>query len=92
MWRETPQFRKLAYHRVEVAGPKLVPLRSEWPEELRWVVDLFLASPQADGIESIRTPRFIVASSTRNAMLFTAWGTGGWTEKFKPWLDRNVGT
>jgi hypothetical protein len=67
-------------------------VRSEWPEETRWVANLFLASSEAEGVGSMRTPRFIIASKQRNKMIYTAWGTGGWNERIKPWLDQNVGT
>jgi hypothetical protein len=77
---------------VEVRSQKLIPVKSEWAEELRWVLDLFLASPQAEGIKSIYTPRFIAASKSQNKLLYTTYGFGGWTDHFKPWLDKRVGT
>lgn len=55
------------------------------------MVDLFLASPQAEGIKSIYTPRFIAASKARNKMLYTTHGFGGWTDHFQPWLNKRVG-
>lgn len=66
-------------------------MKAEWPEELHWVADLFLASPQAEGIKSIYTPRFIAASKARNKMLYTTYGFSGWMDRFKPWLDKHVG-
>ena len=55
------------------------------------MVDLFKASPQAEGLRSNATPRFIAASKAQNKMLYTASGFDGWTERFKPWLDKRVG-
>jgi hypothetical protein len=92
VWRETPQFRKVDYKRVELASARLLSVRSEWPAETRWIADLFLSSPEAEGVGSLRTPRFIIASRERNAMIYTAWGTEGWRSRIKPWLDQNVGT
>jgi hypothetical protein len=91
VWRETKQFGKVSYFRVEVRSQKLIPLKSEWPEELRWVLDLFLVSPEAAGVKAIYTPRFIAASKAQNKLLYTTHGFAGWTERFKPWLDKRLG-
>ena len=91
LWRQTAQYGKVAYSRVEVASAKLVAMRSEWPEELRWALDLFLASPSAEGIKALYTPRFIIASKRRDKLLHSAHGYRGWTDFAKPWLDKHVG-
>ncbi len=74
-----------------MASARLVALRQEWPEDLRWVVDLFNASPYSEGIKSNYTPRFIVASRKRNRILACSYGNNGWNTVIRPWLDKNVG-
>jgi len=77
--------------RVEVRSARSLTRRSEWPEEYRWVLDLFLESDASEGVRSLYTPRFIIASRAQNRMLLTSSGTEGWRLSVKPWLDRQVG-
>jgi hypothetical protein len=74
-----------------VRSARILPLRSEWPEDLRWALDLFLASEASEGLRAHYTPRFLFASKAQNKLLFTTYGTNGWTEYGRPWLDKNVG-
>ena len=91
VWRQTGQFKKVEYVRVEVRSARSLTRRSEWPEEYRWVLDLFLESEESDGVRSFYTPRFIIASRAQKRMLLTASGTDGWRHSVQPWLDRHVG-
>jgi hypothetical protein len=77
---------------VEVRSARVLSIRGEWPAEHRWVLDLFLASPHSEGLKSNYTPRFIAASKEKNKMLHTSWGTLGWSDHTKPWLDKHVGS
>lgn len=70
---------------------RILTKRSEWPEEYRWVLDLFLDSEESDGVRSLRTPRFIIASRSEKRMLLTTSGNENWTQVVRPWLDRQVG-
>jgi len=65
--------------------------RSEWPDDYRWVLDLFLESEESEGVRSLRTPRFIIASRAEKRMLLTTSGNENWTQVIRPWLDREVG-
>ena len=65
--------------------------RSEWPDDYRWVLDLFLESEESEGVRSLRTPRFIIASRAGKRMLLTTSGNENWTQVIRPWLDREVG-
>lgn len=65
--------------------------RSEWPADLHWVFDLFVAHPDAQGIRSGYTPRFMAVSPGEKRIVHTSVGTGGWAHDFKPWLDRTLG-
>jgi hypothetical protein len=69
-----------------------VAVRSEWPEEHRWALDLFLASPQSEGIKSNYTPRFLFLSRQQNRLLFTTWGYQGWVNYAQPWLAKRLGS
>ena len=66
-------------------------MRSEWPENMRWVLDLFLKSPDAEGLKSTYSPRFIVASKQQNKMILCSAGEQGWSATVKPWLDKTYG-
>ena len=91
MWRQSEQFKKVEYSRIELRSARVLTKRSEWPEEYRWVLDLFLESEESEGVRSLRTPRFIVASRAEKRMLLTASGSDNWSSVVKPWLDRTVG-
>lgn len=65
--------------------------RSEWPENYRWVLDLFLEMEESEGVRSLYTPRFIIASPAERRVLLTTSGNEGWSRTIKPWLDRRVG-
>lgn len=91
MWRQTEQFKKVEYVRVEVRSARVLTKRSEWPEEYRWVLDVFLESDASEGVRSLYTPRFIIASPAEKRMLLTTSGNEGWSRTIKPWLDRHVG-
>jgi hypothetical protein len=91
VWRQTEQFKKVEYVRVEVRSARSLTRRSEWPEEYRWVLDLFLESDASEGVRSLYTPRFVIASRAENRILLTSSGNEGWSRTIKPWLDRHVG-
>lgn len=78
--------------RVEVRSARSLTRRSEWPEEYRWVLDLFLESEESDGVRSLYTPRFLIASREQKRLLVIASGFDSWTRVVKPWLDRQVGS
>lgn len=75
---------------MEVGSAKLISVRSEWPDDLRWVFDLFFTSTYAEGVKALYTPRFIAATREPSKLLYTSWGNEGWTRHFKPWLDKRV--
>ena len=77
--------------RVEVRSARSLTRRSEWPEEYRWVLDLFLEMEESDGVRSLYTPRFIIASRAEKRVLLTASGNESWSRTIRPWLDRRVG-
>ena len=91
MWRQSEQFKRVEYARVELRSARVLTKRSEWPEDYRWVLDLYLESEESEGVRSLYTLRFIVASRAQKRMLLTAVGTDGWRLSVKPWLDRTVG-
>ncbi len=91
VWRKTEQFKKVEYVRVEVRSVRVLTVRREWPEDARWVLDLFLDSPDSEGIKSLYTPRFIIASRKEKRILLCTSGTSGWRDQVKPWLDSNLG-
>jgi hypothetical protein len=66
-------------------------VRSEWPDHLRWVLDLFLKTPMSEGIKATYTPRFIIASKQQSLLLYTNAGYGGWTDGVQPWLNKTLG-
>lgn len=89
-WRKTAQFAKIDYFRVEVPSARAITVRGEWPEDQRWVFDLFIQTPSAQDNRAYVTPRFIAASRAQNRLLFQASGESGWRDHFKPWLDKRV--
>lgn len=91
MWRETAQFKKVEYRRIELPTARVLTVRREWPPDLQWALQLFLESPDSEGVASMRTPRFLFLSRSENKLLYTTWGYRGWTDYAVPWLDRRVG-
>lgn len=91
VWRRSAQYTRVQYHRVEIGSFRLLTKRSEWPEPLRWVFDVWDASPTSDGRESLYTPRFIVARESDRSLLFTAAGEYAWRYEIVPFLNRLVG-
>jgi hypothetical protein len=74
-----------------VRSARVLTKRSEWPEEYRWVLDLFLEMDESDGVRSLYTPRFIIASRAEKRVLLTTSGNESWSRTIRPWLDRQVG-
>ncbi len=90
-WRNTQQFSRIDYVRIEVPTSKTIIVRSEWPPSMHWLFDLFIVTPSAQDNRAFATPRFIAASRASNRILHQAWGSTGWRDHFKPWLDKRVG-
>lgn len=77
--------------RVEVRSARSLTRHSEWPEEYRWVLDLFLEMEESEGVRSLYTPRFIITNRAQKRILLTTSGNESWSRTIRPWLDREVG-
>lgn len=88
-WRNTPQYAAVEYRRIEVNSWRLVILPSEWPADLRWIVEEFRKTEAGRNHESKWSPRFYVVQDHK--LLRTAAGFGGWDNEIQPLLKRITG-
>lgn len=77
------------YRRVEPYNRRLLTLPSEWPDDIRWVVEEFRKTKEGRGIEQRYSPRFFVAVERR--LVVTDVGLHGWKGTIVPKLRELVG-
>lgn len=87
-WKETAQYAKVDFRIVEMANPRTMDLRREWPEDLRWLIDAFSKTKEAR-TEAYSAPRFFIGQD--ETLVVTARGFSGWRDIIVPTLTRMVG-
>jgi len=98
-WRKTEQFGRVDFRLFDVATPRYITRPSEWPSEIRWIIESYLedetkwtANDQKNlGKTSIyASPRFFVAQ--RGELIAVALGDNGWKYDIAPVIARLVGS
>lgn len=88
MWRQSEQFRRVDYRRVELNW-RLLTLPREWPDDIRWVVEEFRKTEDGRGIKQRYSPRFFIAADRK--LIVTDTGQRGWDATIVPKLRTMVG-
>ncbi|HQZ13317.1 MAG TPA: hypothetical protein PK286_10575 [Devosia sp.] len=87
----TEQFKRVTYRRVEVASQRLIRLPSEWPEDLRWLLEAYLETPSGRSVNALYSPRFLVTLQDTRKLVIWESGLKGWSERLQPKLKKLVG-
>jgi hypothetical protein len=75
---------------VEANSNRLMTVRSEWPEDLQWLLEEFKQTDEGRSTYSLHAPRFFVALDRK--IIATSRGRESWTKTIVPTLDRLVGS
>ena len=63
---------------------------SEWPEDIRWIVEAFRETEAGKGKAAWSSPRFYVANGRK--LVVTAAGHAGWNDRVQPVLRKLTGS
>lgn len=69
----------------------MIRVVSEWPEDLRWLIEAYLETPSGKSANALYSPRFLVGLPDTRKLVIWESGVKGWTERLQPKLKKLVG-